>query len=196
MSLTSSVVGAGISAINGIGVVLSGLGVRLVSLDEVALLDAARRATGLDDFGEADFREPLRRLLDGLESEGDLTLLGRIAAHRDLGGLLINRLRLVEDRKQNPGIAAERIVAPIFIVGLPRTGSTALHHLLAQDPDTRAPQAWEVMYPSPPPTRATYETDPRITRAVKQLRWLDWLARISRPFTRSGRSCRWSASPS
>src|SRR5262245_45445097 len=160
MSVTSSIVGAGISAVNGVGVVLSGLGLRLVSLDEEHLLDTARRATGLHDFGEAEFRTPLRRLLDALESEGDLTLLGRIAAHRDLVGLLINRLRLVDDRKQNPGIAAERIVAPIFIVGLPRTGSTALHHLLAQDHDTRAAQAWEVMYPSPPPTRVTYETDP------------------------------------
>ena len=155
---------------------LNRLGLRLVSLDEQHLLDSARRATGLDDFGEADFREPLRRLLAALESEADLTLLGRIAAHRDLHGLLTNRLRLVEDRKQNPAIAAERIVAPMFIVGLPRTGSTALHHLLAQDPDTRAAQAWEVMYPSPPPTRATYETDPRIARAAAQLRWLDWLA--------------------
>jgi hypothetical protein len=176
MSVTSSMVSGGIAAVNGAGVALSGLGLRIISLDEEHLLYAARRATGLDDFGDADFREPLRRLLEGLESEADLTLLGRIAAHRDLVGLLINRLRLVEDRKQNPEIAAERIVAPIFIVGLPRTGSTALHHLLAQDPDTRAPQAWEVMYPSPPPTRATYESDPRIARAAKQLRWLDWLA--------------------
>jgi Sulfotransferase family len=176
MSLTSSIVGAVIHTINGAGVILNLFGLRFVSLDEQSLLDAACRATGLDDFGEAEFREPFRRLLDGLESEADLTLLGRIAAHRDLVGLLINRLRLVEDRKKNPEIAAERIVAPIFIVGLPRTGSTALHHLLAQDPDTRAPQAWEVMYPSPPPTRATYETDPRIARAARQLRWLDWLA--------------------
>jgi hypothetical protein len=75
-----------------------------------------------------------------------------------------------------PRDRGRRIVAPIFIVGLPRTGSTALHHLLAQDPDTRAPQAWEVMSPSPPPTRETYETDPRIARAAQQLRWLDWLA--------------------
>jgi hypothetical protein len=176
MPLTSSIVGAGIHTINGAGVILNRFGLRFVSLDEQSLLDAACRATGLDDFGETEFREPLRRLLDGLESEADLTLLGRIAAHRDLIGLLINRLRLVEDRKKNPEIAAERIAAPIFIVGLPRTGSTALHHLLAQDPDTRAPQAWEVMYPSPPPTRATYETDPRIARAARQLRWLDWLA--------------------
>src|SRR4029453_12413212 len=139
MSVTSSIVGAGIHAINGAGVVLNRLGLRVVSLDEQSLLDAAPRATGLDDFGEAEFQEPLRRLLDGLESEADLTLLGRIAAHRDLVGLLINRLRLVEDRWQNPEIAAERIVAPIFIVGLPRTGSTALHHLLPHAPHTHAP---------------------------------------------------------
>src|SRR5262245_8473647 len=176
MSLASSTVRTGIYAINGIGETLNRLGVRPVSLDEGSLLAAASRATGLDDFGDAEFRAPFRRLLDGLESEADLTLLGRIAAHRDLVGLLTNRLRLVEDRRKHPEIAAERIVAPIFIVGLPRTGSTALHHLLAQDPDTRAPQAWEVMYPSPPPTRATYETDPRIERAARQLRWLDWLA--------------------
>ena len=176
MSLTSSIVGAGIHTINGGGAMLNRLGLRLISLDEQHLLDGARRATELDDFGEADFQEPLRRLLAALESEADLTLLGRIAAHRDLHGLLTNRLRLVEDRKQHPAIAAERIVAPIFIVGLPRTGSTALHHLLAQDPDTRAAQAWEIMYPSPPPTRATYQTDPRIARAAGQLRWLDWLA--------------------
>ena len=164
MPLTSSMVSAGIRAINGTGAMLNRLGVRPVSLDEQHLLDTARRAAGLDDFGEADFREPLRRLLEALESEGDLTLLGRIAAHRDVLGLLSNRLRLVEDRKRNPGIAAERIVAPMFIVGLPRTGSTALHHLLAQDPDTRAAQAWEVMYPSPPPVRATYETEQRQRR--------------------------------
>jgi hypothetical protein len=171
-----NIVGAGIRTANALGSVLSGTGLPLVSLDERDLLEGARRATGLHDFGDDDFREPLRRLLSCLENEADLTLVGRIAARRDLTGLLINRLRLAEDRKRHPEIATERIVAPIFIVGLPRSGSTLLHHLLAQDPDTRAAQAWEVMYPSPPPTRASYETDPRIERARKQLRWLDWMA--------------------
>jgi hypothetical protein len=149
----------------------------LVSLAEGDLLDAARRAAGLTDFGDdGHFRIGLRRLLAALESEADLTLVGRIAARRDLVGLLTTRLRLQDDRSQNPAIAAERVARPIFIVGLPRTGSTALHHLLAQDPDTRAPLAWEVMYPSPPPARETYDTDARIARAESQLRWLDWLA--------------------
>jgi hypothetical protein len=174
--VTVNIVGAGIHTANALGSVLSQMGFAIVSLDERDLLDAARRATGLDDFGDDDFRDPLTRLLSCLENEADLTLVGRIAARRDLVGLLINRLRLQDDRKRHPEIASERIVAPIFIVGLPRTGSTLLHHLLSQDPDTRAAQAWEVMYPSPPPTRATYETDPRIEQARKQLRWLDWMA--------------------
>ena len=176
MALMPTMLSAGIRATNALGSMLSRTGLRLVSLDEHDLLDTARRSTGLADFGSDDFLEPLRRLLSCLETEADLTVLGRVAARRDLVGLLINRLRLQEDRTRHPEIAAERIVAPIFIVGLPRTGSTALHHLLAQDPETRAPQAWEVMYPSPPPVLATYETDPRIERAAKQLRWLDWLA--------------------
>jgi hypothetical protein len=174
--VTFNMVGAGIRAANALGSGLSRLGLRVVSLEEGDLLDAARRATGLEDFGDDDFRDPMRRLLSCLETEAELTLVGRIAANRDVVGLLTNRLRLEEDRKRHPGIAAERIVAPIFIVGLPRSGSTLLHHLLAQDPETRAAQAWEVMHPSPPPMRATYETDPRIERARRQLSWLDRLA--------------------
>jgi hypothetical protein len=167
---------AGIRATNAAGSALFRTGFRPVSLDERTLLDAARRATRLDDFGDGDFREPLRRLLHALEAEAELTVLGRVAARRDIGSLLANRLRLQEDRRRHGEIAAERVVAPIFVTGLPRTGSTLLHHLLGQDPRARVPQAWEVMYPSPPPVRATYGMDPRIDRARKQLRWIDWLA--------------------
>ena len=174
--MTLTIVGRGINALNALGSILTRIGLPTVSLDEADLLRAACRATGFEDFGDDDFLEPLRRLLSSLESEADLTFLGRVAARRDLTGLLETRLRLIADRQRYPAIAAEHIAAPIFIVGLPRTGSTLLHHLLAQDPDTRVTQAWEVMYPSPPPTRDTYDSDPRIERAAKQLRWLDWLA--------------------
>ncbi len=167
---------AGIRATNATGSALFRTGLRPVSLSEADLLAAARRATGLDDFGAGDFREPLRRLARALESEAELTLLGRVVARRDLGGLLANRLRLQADRKRFPEIAAEPVAAPIFITGLPRTGSTLLHHLLGQDPGTRVSQAWEVMYPSPPPARATYATDRRIGQATSELRWIDWLA--------------------
>ena len=65
-------------------------------------------------------------------------------------------MRLEADRKRYPAIADEVIRHPLFVVGLPRTGSTLLHHLLAQDPGGRVARAWEVMEPSPPPDRARY----------------------------------------
>ncbi|MET0484133.1 MAG: sulfotransferase [Candidatus Rokuibacteriota bacterium] len=165
-----------IRAANTTGRGLRRLGFETVSLDERVLLEAACRETRLEDFGGDEFREPLRLVLEGLETEARLTLLGRVVARRDLIGLLTNRLRLTEDRKRYPGIADQRIARPFFIIGLPRTGSTLLHHLISQDPASRAPQAWEVMTPSPPPEAARYETDPRIADAERKLAWLDWLA--------------------
>jgi hypothetical protein len=152
------------------------LGVDPGSLDEGSLLEAACRETGLEDYGGDEFREPLSLVLHGLETEARLTPLGRVVARRDLLGLLTNRLRLADDRRRHPGITEARVARPLFIVGLPRTGTTLLHHLISQDPASRAPQAWEVMAPSPPPEQSTYEIDPRINAAARKLRWLDWLA--------------------
>jgi hypothetical protein len=151
-------------------------GVEPVSLDERALLEAACRETGLEDFGAGEFRAALRLVLHGLETEARLSPIGRVVARRDVVGLLANRLRLAEDRKRHPGIAEQRIARPLFIIGLPRTGTTLLHHLISADPANRSPRAWEVLAPSPPPEESTYETDPRIDAAARKLRWLDWLA--------------------
>ena len=76
-----------------------------------------------------------------------------------------------EDRRRNPGIAGEEPRRPIFIVGLPRTGTTLLHSLLALDSASRVPLTWETMYPSPPPEAATYLTDRRIRLVEGQMRW-------------------------
>ena len=87
--------------------------------------------------------------------------------------LLSNRLRLVADRRRYPAIAGEVIRRPLFITGLPRSGTTFLHALLAQDPAHRSPLVWEVMSPSPPPDKATYRADPRIKATARQLKWID-----------------------
>jgi len=176
MSVMAAAVRAVIGTANSAGRSLRRVGLELVRLEERSLLEAASRETGLEDFGGDEFREPLRQILRGLETEAHLTPLGRVVARRDLLGLLTNRLRLTEDRKRHPAIAGERIARPFFIIGLPRTGSTLLHHLIGQDPASRAPQAWEVMAPSPPPEQARYEIDPRIADAERKLQWLDWLA--------------------
>jgi hypothetical protein len=126
------------------------------------LEEASRRARNLTDTGEDQFDEGLRRLSESLESEGRLTPIGRMIARERAILSTVNRLNYIEDRRQHPSIADERIVAPIVVVGMPRTGSTMLHDLLAQDPDSRAPLTWEIMFPSPPPEPESFETDPRI----------------------------------
>jgi hypothetical protein len=158
-----------------VGGALRAAGLPLVRLDETSLLDRAARNTGLTDFGDDRFRTPLRVLLDAFEHEAALTLLGRIIARSELVRLLENRLRMTAARRANPEIDRERIEQPLFILGLPRTGTTILHELLAQDPANRVPMTWEVMHPWPPPERATYETDPRIAQVEQHFAGVDRL---------------------
>ena len=142
-----------------------------------ALLEAARRQTALDDFGDSSFHEPLRRLIESLEAEARLNPMGRMATRYDLIRLLVNRLRMQEDRKRNPAIDEEEIRRPIVITGLPRTGTTLVHSLLALDPANRVPLTWETMYPSPPPEAPTYHTDRRIGLVNGQIRWFHRLVK-------------------
>ena len=151
-------------------------GRRLLGLDVTRMLATAIRRTGLRDFGDPSFREALERLLRSLEREANLNLVGRIAAREDLTGMLVNRLLLERDRARHPGIAHEDIRRPLVITGLPRSGSTFLHGLLAQDPASRIPLHWELRFPSPPPERSTRDTDPRIARAARHIRWFHRLA--------------------
>ena len=104
-----------------------------IALREDALCEAAERATGLSDFGDASFREPLRVLLASLERDAGLSPFGRIATQRLLVQLLANRLLVEDTIRRHPEILAQRIERPIVIAGLPRTGTTHLHNLISQD---------------------------------------------------------------
>ena len=121
---------------------------------------AARRQAGLDDFGARTFDEGLRELLESWEQQAGLSLLGRLMARTQVIELLANRLRSVDVMRRHPEIERERIERPIFIIGMPRTGTSILHELLARDPGLRVPLSWEVDRPCPPPETATYESDP------------------------------------
>jgi len=148
-------------------------GLSLLSLDEKVLLKKAFEQTGLDDLGDESFYQGFSVLLKSLESDAHLNFIGRACAHGDILRMLCNRLRLHEDRRRHPQIADQIIKAPLFITGLPRTGTTLLHALLAQDVSSRAPRIWEVMHPSPPPEKFSYSHDPRISRTERELKWLD-----------------------
>ena len=161
--------------VRGGGRLFESSGRRLVRLDAASLTAAARRRAKSSDFGEPGVHEPLTRLLDSLENEAKLNLMGRVAAREDLTRFLANRLALERDRSLHPAIAAEEIRRPLFIAGLPRSGSTLLYNLMAQDPANRVPLNWEIMFPSPPPERTTHATDPRAARAERQIRWFQRL---------------------
>ena len=148
---------------------------RFVTLETDELLAAARSRVDDLDFEDTTFLEGLNRLLHALVNEARLNLLGRIVARDSIVGHLVNRLRLEQDRRRYPDIATQPIPRPIVITGLPRSGSTLLHSLMAQDPANRAPQTWEMLTPSPPPDGATYEHDLRIAITEKRLRWLNRL---------------------
>jgi hypothetical protein len=165
----------GLRVLNGAGAALRGLGLPVVRLDPDSLLRAARRSTGLGDFGDGRFRDPLERLVASLESEARLTILGRMIARRDLLRLLEGRLRHVELCKRHPEIELERVERPLFILGMPRTGTSILHELMAQDPRNRVPMSWEVMFPFPPPEAASFATDPRIEQVDEHLAGVDRL---------------------
>jgi LPS sulfotransferase NodH len=154
-----------IRALNLAGRALAALGVLLPSLDEARLLAAAEREAALSDFGADTFRSGLRELLRCLESEARLTLLGRGMARTTVVNALVTRLRLVDWRKRHPEVARQQIRRPLFVLGMPRTGTTLLHGLLGQDPAARAPLTWEVAAPCPAPDSATYASDPRIAAA-------------------------------
>jgi len=134
------------------------------------LVAQACEAAGSDDFGEPDgWRDGLARLTDGLVNEAHLSDRGVEIAVMDIVGPLTNRLRITQWRKEHPELAAAPIERPIFIVGQPRTGTTILFDLLAQDPELRPPLTWEVDAPWPVPQPETYDTDPRIAQIQANL---------------------------
>lgn len=119
-----------------------------------AFVDRARRTAGLSDFGETGWEEPLGVLVDALEREADLSPLGRRILARMLTRDLALRLRIVAALRAAPAVAAAPVRRPLFVVGLPRTGTTLLYSLLARTPGARPLLGWEAHDPvGPPPGR-------------------------------------------
>ena len=111
-------------------------------------------------------------LLPALEHEAELTVIGRWMTRRFLLRFLEVRLQLTAYVRDDPGVVDEEIPEPWFVTGAPRTGTTILHALLAQDPTSRVPEGWELLRPVPPPSPDPdqFASDARITLADHELR--------------------------
>ncbi len=165
-----------IKALNAVGRGLSRLGVVPIDLSAGGLVYSAQKQAKLFDLGLPSFRPGLAKLVEALENEARLNLFGRYFARRQMLELLTHRLHLADYRKRNRAVAWEKIVRPLFIIGLPRTGTTLLYGLLAEDPAHRAPLSWEIDDPCPPAKSETYDTDPRIETTRKRFEQVNRLA--------------------
>jgi Sulfotransferase family len=116
-----------------------------------ALIAAAAKATRLDARPLADphLNEALAALTSSLHKEASLSPFGRLAAGWDLKRMLSTLLIFADAEREDPAIVTRPLEPPIFIAGLPRSGTTFLHGLLAEDPANRAPRIWEAIYPYP-----------------------------------------------
>lgn len=141
------------------------------SADE--LEDGACAATGLEDFGSGYYRAGLERIVEALNTEADLNELGRVIQHATISNALIQRLKVEDTYARHPEIDEQVVGGPVFVIGLPRTGTTALSQLVAADPQFRSLRMWESQAPTPPPESATQHDDPRIAQAEAGLKMLD-----------------------
>lgn len=136
-----------------------------------ALLQQAREATGLSDFGDDWFLRPLTRLVDDVNREAGLVSPESSAGAR-IQGALADRLQLEQYFKDHPEAAQERIDLACAIIGLPRTGSTMVHRLLAASPKLTALWWWETAFPFPLPGEAMDDPAPRQEAAKGMVDWL------------------------
>jgi Sulfotransferase family len=137
--------------------------------DASTLVASAVDETGIDDFGGSSYLDGLERLCDALAREAELNASGETILEMRLRRLLCNRLRVERTRNEHPEIRAEQIEGPVMVLGLPRTGTTALSQLLALDPQIRSLRLWESNDPVPPPESATQGVDPRISETERGL---------------------------
>ena len=134
------------------------------------MLIAASRRGGHVDFGGGKFQEAITLLLDDFRQYGKLTYVGWGRVHDIITTHLTNRLTIEHSLKQEPGILEEEIQRPIFVLGMPRSGTTLMQRLLATDPTNRSMRFWEGLRPAPPATPETWHTDPRIARSQRLIR--------------------------
>ncbi|HEX4269438.1 MAG TPA: sulfotransferase [Steroidobacteraceae bacterium] len=117
------------------------------ALEVGRLLDSALRDSGREDFADRSFIPALKRLIDACRQEASLSRLGTLALRHDVLRCLGNLLCFDELEAANPAVLAAPVREPVFISGMPRSGTTFLHRLIVQDPNTIAPRLYQLVHP-------------------------------------------------
>jgi hypothetical protein len=150
------------------------LGLARIDLTPDKLIATAKKETGLSDFGDDRFLEPMHLMIRALEEEADLNPVGRFMNRMNIVRLLKGRLYAEDLLARHPEILECQFLDPVVVVGLGRSGTTRLHRLLASDPNFLHLTSWESVYPVPYPecfeARTAGRTDPRITALEQGLK--------------------------
>lgn len=154
---------------------LLGVGEGPMRVDHV--LEKARKKTGLSDFGEDGYREPLEVMIDAINREAKLNPIGRMIIEGRIVSVLVNKLVAQDTIKKHPDILEVKVEAPIVVAGLARSGTTMLHRLIAVDPSMRSLASWEAINPAPRTTpRAGRGPDPRVSQAATAAKGLKYMS--------------------
>jgi hypothetical protein len=146
----------------------------MFQLNAATMIAEAERLTGLGDWGGGEFRAPFERLIRSINEESALNALGYERTVSRIQQRLNERLRLFEERKRRPEIAEQKIERPVFVVGLPRAGTTYTHALLGADPGNIAPIGWQLFVPTPPPNDPAIDHSAAIREAQEIVEFQGW----------------------
>jgi Sulfotransferase family len=133
------------------------------------LHEIVRQELGSDDFGPSDYLPGLKVLLQSMDYDPQFSATGRRLAWGLLVGVLRGRAQAIASMQQNPGFDVHAVTQPVVIVGVPRTGTTALHRLMAVDPRFQGLQTWLLDSPMPRPPIETWQNYPQFQKTVATL---------------------------
>lgn len=156
-----------LTLVNRAGGLADSLGFKPFRLESSRILANARKVSGFD-FRDGMFEDGLERLIRSLQTEARLSPFGKFAMRRALQRSADSRFLVEKAISENPSILDERIDEPVFVIGMPRSGTTILQALLEKDASHRSPLCWECLLPYPAPTPETYRDNPRVDAIRKE----------------------------
>lgn len=158
----------GLNIMNGAGKLLNRLGFKIYNLDAQSIAHKAKQDAGFTGDLPPGVLEGLKQLVQSINNESRINAFGSIALKGLLKRTLSSRLKVERYLQEHPTILQTDITSPVFIIGMPRTGTTILHSLLHEDVNHRSPLAWECLLPSPVPTPSTFGDNAQLNTIKKE----------------------------
>ncbi len=161
-----------LNGINRVGKVLKSVGLDPFRLNADAIIDKARKKASYTSEIPEQLETGLRELVKSINEEARPNSFGSLAVKGLFERTLYGRFMIEKVLSENPAIEASEINEPVFIIGMPRTGTTILHALMHEDPAHRSPLAWECLLPYPVSTPEAFYSNEQLKTITKEFKQL------------------------